>query len=369
SRRSTSRRRARSRSWAGSRCSARSARRCPRDRRALPGAGRVVRRPRGRARRVRPAHAVRLARARDEHQAARLPAAERAVRLAPHARLDGPVDARPARRRAAARPDAPLRHRVRARAVRVPVAAGRGRRRRRRGLAHARSGRLVPAAEVDRAEGLAPAPLRELRRLRALARPRADGRERPQGRPGVRAGGARRRAGALARSLPDPRPAGRPCPSVRLRRIPDGGYGFPRIRPGAHAPSLRIVKVLIVEDEDSIAEPLAEGLRREGFAVERVGTGRAALESSEPDLVLLDLALPDLDGFSVCRELRSRSNVPIIMVSAKGEEVDRVVGLELGADDYIVKPFGFRELLARIRAVTRRTSERAPTRATRVGTL
>jgi len=129
------------------------------------------------------------------------------------------------------------------------------------------------------------------------------------------------------------------------------------------------VKVLIVEDEDSIAEPLAEGLRREGFAVERVGTGRAALESSEPDLVLLDLALPDLDGFSVCRELRSRSNVPIIMVSAKGEEVDRVVGLELGADDYIVKPFGFRELLARIRAVRRRTAERPAPRTLREGPL
>jgi DNA-binding response OmpR family regulator len=129
------------------------------------------------------------------------------------------------------------------------------------------------------------------------------------------------------------------------------------------------VKVLIVEDEAAIAEPLAEGLRREGFDVERAETGRSALESTGADLVLLDVGLPDVDGFSVCRELRSRSNVPIIMVTAKGEEVDRVVGLELGADDYIVKPFGFRELLARIRAVTRRTSEREPTRTTRVGPL
>jgi DNA-binding response OmpR family regulator len=129
------------------------------------------------------------------------------------------------------------------------------------------------------------------------------------------------------------------------------------------------VKVLIVEDEDAIAEPLAEGLRREGFAVERAETGEAALEASGADVVLLDLGLPDVDGFSVCRELRSRSDVPIIMVTAKGEEVDRVVGLELGADDYIVKPFGFRELLARIRAVTRRTNERTGTRATRVGSL
>lgn len=114
------------------------------------------------------------------------------------------------------------------------------------------------------------------------------------------------------------------------------------------------MKLLLVEDEDAIAEPLAEGLRREGFEVERVATGAEALEAHEPDLVLLDLGLPDTDGFSVCRELRGRSEVPIIMVTAKGEEIDRVVGLEVGADDYIVKPFGFRELIARIRAVTRR---------------
>jgi len=129
------------------------------------------------------------------------------------------------------------------------------------------------------------------------------------------------------------------------------------------------MKLLLVEDEDAIAEPLAEGLRREGFVVERVATGEAALAAATPDLVLLDVGLPDTDGFSVCRELRSRSGVPIIMVTAKGEEVDRVVGLELGADDYIVKPFGFRELLARIRAVTRRTSERPATRSARVGSL
>jgi DNA-binding response OmpR family regulator len=114
------------------------------------------------------------------------------------------------------------------------------------------------------------------------------------------------------------------------------------------------VRILVVEDEDAIAEPLAEGLRREGFAVERVATGAAALAAAEPDLVLLDLRLPDVDGYTVCRELRARSSVPIIVVTAKGEEVDRVVGLELGADDYVVKPFGFRELVARIRAVTRR---------------
>jgi two-component system, OmpR family, response regulator RegX3 len=114
------------------------------------------------------------------------------------------------------------------------------------------------------------------------------------------------------------------------------------------------MRVLIVEDDDAIAKPLAEGLRREGFDVSRVASGEEALEAPLPDLVLLDLRLPGLDGTEVCRRLRARSDVPIIVVTAKGEEVDRVVGLELGADDYIVKPFGFRELLARIRAVMRR---------------
>jgi DNA-binding response OmpR family regulator len=119
------------------------------------------------------------------------------------------------------------------------------------------------------------------------------------------------------------------------------------------------VDVLIVEDEDAIAEPLVEGLRREGFTVTRVATGQAALEAVLPDVVLLDLRLPDIDGYEVCRELRARSEVPIIVVTAKGEEVDRVVGLELGADDYVVKPFGLRELVARIRAVLRRSGRRA----------
>jgi len=114
------------------------------------------------------------------------------------------------------------------------------------------------------------------------------------------------------------------------------------------------VRVLVVEDEDAIAEPLVEGLHREGYEVTRVATGQEALEAGETDVVLLDLRLPDIDGFTVCRELRARSDVPIIVVSARGEEVDRVVGLELGADDYIVKPYGLRELVARIRAVTRR---------------
>ena len=117
------------------------------------------------------------------------------------------------------------------------------------------------------------------------------------------------------------------------------------------------VNLLLVEDDDSIAEPLAAGLEREGFDVTRAATGAEALAAAEADFVLLDLRLPDVDGFTICRELRARSDVPIIVVSARGEEVDRVVGLELGADDYVVKPFGLRELVARIRAVSRRTGE------------
>jgi two-component system, OmpR family, response regulator RegX3 len=119
------------------------------------------------------------------------------------------------------------------------------------------------------------------------------------------------------------------------------------------------MRILVVEDEDAIADPLVDGLRREGYEVERAATGAEALdEARRPDLVLLDLRLPDIDGLDVCRTLRDRSAVPIIVVTARGEESDRVVGLELGADDYVVKPFGVRELIARIRAVTRRTSVR-----------
>jgi len=134
--------------------------------------------------------------------------------------------------------------------------------------------------------------------------------------------------------------------------------------------TIRSVRILLVEDEDSIAEPLADGLRREGFDVERAATGAAALAAGAADLVLLDLRLPDLDGLDVCRTLRERSEVPIIVVTARGEEADRVVGLELGADDYVVKPFGLRELIARIRAVTRRTGARGHTgEPLRVGAL
>ena len=114
------------------------------------------------------------------------------------------------------------------------------------------------------------------------------------------------------------------------------------------------MEVLLVEDDDTIAVPLVKGLEREGFTVARVARGSDALAAPAADLVLLDLVLPDLDGYEVCRRLRARSDVPIIVISARSEEVDRVVGLEIGADDYLVKPFGFRELVARIHAVTRR---------------
>jgi two-component system, OmpR family, response regulator RegX3 len=114
----------------------------------------------------------------------------------------------------------------------------------------------------------------------------------------------------------------------------------------------------MVEDEESITVPLAEALEREGFETRVAGTVAAALEearSSPPDLVLLDVMLPDGSGYDVCRELRRDSEVPIIMLTARGEETDRVVGLELGADDYVVKPFSAREVVARIRAVLRRS--------------
>jgi two-component system, OmpR family, response regulator RegX3 len=120
------------------------------------------------------------------------------------------------------------------------------------------------------------------------------------------------------------------------------------------------MRVLLVEDDDSIAEPLAAGLARHSFQVSRARTGAEALAAPPHDVVLLDLGLPDMDGLDVCRRLRAGSAVPIIVITARSEEVDRVVGLELGADDYVVKPFGFRELVARIRAVARRAKPAGP---------
>ncbi len=120
------------------------------------------------------------------------------------------------------------------------------------------------------------------------------------------------------------------------------------------------VHLLLVEDDAAIAEPLVRGLEREGFSVTHVATGADALAAAPTDLVLLDLGLPDIDGLEVCRRLRATTAVPIIVVTARGEEGDRVMGLELGADDYVVKPFSTRELAARIRAVGRRAAAGAP---------
>jgi two-component system, OmpR family, response regulator RegX3 len=119
-------------------------------------------------------------------------------------------------------------------------------------------------------------------------------------------------------------------------------------------------RILLVEDEESITTPLSEALSREGFDTSVAGTASDALQLAgdvRPDLVLLDVMLPDGSGFDVARELRRDSKVPIIMLTARGEEADRVAGLELGADDYVVKPFSARELVARVRAVLRRAAE------------
>jgi two-component system response regulator RegX3 len=118
--------------------------------------------------------------------------------------------------------------------------------------------------------------------------------------------------------------------------------------------------VLIVEDEESFADPLAFLLRKEGFTAALAGTGQEALEEFDrngADIVLLDLMLPGMSGTDVCKALRQRSAVPVIMVTARDSEIDKVVGLELGADDYVTKPYSARELIARIRAVLRRGGE------------
>jgi DNA-binding response OmpR family regulator len=122
-------------------------------------------------------------------------------------------------------------------------------------------------------------------------------------------------------------------------------------------------RILVVEDEESIAQPFAEALRRAGFEPLLTGTAAGALEladSASPDLVMLDLALPDGDGRDVCRDLRRRSEVPIVMLTARGTETDKIVGLELGADDYVVKPFSAAEVISRIRAVLRRSGPVEP---------
>ena len=121
-----------------------------------------------------------------------------------------------------------------------------------------------------------------------------------------------------------------------------------------------MTRVLVVEDEESYSDPLAYMLRKEGYDVAVAATGPDALvefERSGADIVLLDQMLPGLPGTEVCRRIRQTSNVPVIMVSAKGDEIDKVVGLEIGADDYVTKPYSPRELVARMRAVLRRGNE------------
>jgi DNA-binding response OmpR family regulator len=140
--------------------------------------------------------------------------------------------------------------------------------------------------------------------------------------------------------------AGRPMPQV-LRAEDD--------RMGGSIPAPQ--SILVVEDDRNLAETLVYNLRHEGFEAGLARTGLEAIaltRTREPDLVLLDVMLPEMDGFDVCRAVRASSSVPIIMITARDEEVDRVLGLELGADDYVVKPFSLRELLARIRATLRR---------------
>jgi two-component system, OmpR family, response regulator RegX3 len=120
-----------------------------------------------------------------------------------------------------------------------------------------------------------------------------------------------------------------------------------------------VARVLVVEDEESFSDALSYLLRKEGFEVSLAATGTGALtefDRSGADIVLLDLMLPEMSGTEVCRQLRQRSNVPIIMVTARDSEIDKVVGLEIGADDYVTKPYSPRELVARVRAVLRRRS-------------
>jgi DNA-binding response OmpR family regulator len=116
--------------------------------------------------------------------------------------------------------------------------------------------------------------------------------------------------------------------------------------------------ILVVEDEPALRDTLSYNLKKDGFAVEAVGDGRAALESArrlKPDLIVLDLMLPEIDGFEVCRILRQEMITPILMLTARDDEIDRVVGLEVGADDYLTKPFSMRELMARVKAQLRRS--------------
>src|SRR4051794_9789186 len=147
------------------------------------------------------------------------------------------------------------------------------------------------------------------------------------------------------------------APTVSISSVTTG-RGYRR-----HTPGMAARTILVVEDEDSTALPLATALEREGYATRVTGSAPEAIALAAelgPDLILLDVMLSDGSGLDVCREVRRHSSVPIIMLTARGDETDRVVGLELGADDYVVKPFSARELVARIRAVLRRVPDAAP---------
>ncbi|MDD5468033.1 MAG: response regulator transcription factor [Anaerolineales bacterium] len=136
-----------------------------------------------------------------------------------------------------------------------------------------------------------------------------------------------------------------------------------------------MTRIMIVDDEPLITDSLTYSLQREGFEVSSVGDGAMALQAIEdfqPELVVLDILLPGMSGFEICRRLRTKSNVPVIMLTARGEEIDRVLGLEVGADDYLSKPFSFRELLARIRAILRRVEidrQATPAKSLEMGKL
>ncbi|MEV8020725.1 response regulator transcription factor [Streptomyces sp. NPDC086554] len=148
-------------------------------------------------------------------------------------------------------------------------------------------------------------------------------------------------------------------PHISSPRLTAGGPGRPASGVAAHGSAAHrpsaAWRLLVVENDAGDAEKLVQGLTRHGHTVERAATGQAALRGyRHADLVLLDLELPDLDGLEVCREVRSASDIPLIAVTARGSEVDRVLGLQAGADDYLVKPYGFHELMARIDAVMRR---------------
>jgi len=155
-----------------------------------------------------------------------------------------------------------------------------------------------------------------------------------------------------------PTPERPPAPDAAARRAPDRGRMTQDPgRDRADEDDMRSVRVLIAEDEESFVDALVVGLGREGFDVTIARDGPEAVrlfDAQAPDLVLLDIMLPKMSGVDVCRAIRTRSQVPIIMVTAKGTEIDTVVGLEVGADDYVTKPYRLRELVARMRAVLRR---------------